>query len=84
MFYSNENNLTFEDVIYDEIKKGNIQIKSETLNSLLQAIEKENKNIFDKAYNQGFDTGFNEGYQKGFDSGFDEGYRKGYDDNSIF
>ena len=84
MFYSNENNLTFEEVIYDEIKKGNIQIKTETLNSLLQAIEKENKNIFDKAYNQGFDTSFNEGHQKGFNSGFDEGFRKGYDENSIF
>lgn len=84
MFYSNENNLTFEEVIYDEIKKGNIQIKTETLNSLLQAIEKENKNIFDKAYNQGFDTGFNEGHQKGFNSGFDEGFKKGYDENSIF
>lgn len=84
MFYSNENNLTFEEVIYDEIKKGNIQIKTETLNSLLQAISRENKNVFDKAYNQGFDTGFNEEHQKGFDSGFDEGYRKGYDDNSIF
>ena len=43
MFYFNENNLTFEDVIYDEIKKGNIQIKAETLDNLLQAIEKENK-----------------------------------------
>ena len=84
MFYSNENNLTFEDVIYDEIKKGNIQIKTETLNSLLQAIKKENKNIYDKAYNQGFDTSFNEGHQKGFNSGFDEGFRKGYDENSIF
>lgn len=84
MFYSNENNLTFEEVIYDEIKKGNIQIKTETLNSLLQAIEKENKNVFDKAYNQGFDKGFNEGHQKGFNSGFDEGFRKGYDENSIF
>lgn len=84
MFYSNENNLTFEEVIYDEIKKGNIQIKAETLNSLLQAIKKENKNIFDKAYNQGFDTGFNEGHQKGFNSGFDEGFKKGYDENSIF
>lgn len=84
MFYSNENNLIFEEVIYDEIKKGNIQIKDETLNSLLQAIKKENKNIFDKAYNQGFDTGFNEGHQKGFNSGFDEGFRKGYDENSIF
>lgn len=80
MFY----NLTFEEVIYDEIKKGNIQIKTETLNSLLQAIEKENKNVFDKAYNQGFDKGFNEGHQKGFNSGFDEGFRKGYDENSIF
>ena len=84
MFYSNKSNLTFEEVIYDEIKKGNIQIKTETLNSLLQAIEKENKNVFDKAYNQGFDTGFNEGHQKGFNSGFDEGFRKGYDENSIF
>lgn len=84
MFYSNENNLTFEEVIYDEIKKGNIQIKTETLNSLLQAISRENKNVFDKAYNQGFDTGFNEGHQKGFNSDFDEGFRKGYDENSIF
>lgn len=84
MFYSNENNLTFEEVIYDEIKKGNIQIKAETLDNLLQAISRENKNVFDKAYNQGFDKGFDEGHQKGFDSGFDEGYRKGYDDNSIF
>lgn len=84
MFYSNENNLTFEDVIYDEIKKGNIQIKTETLDNLLQAISKENKNVFDKAYNQGFDKGFDEGHQKGFNSGFDEGFRKGYDENSIF
>lgn len=76
MFYFNENNLTFEEVIYDEIKKGNIQIKSETLDNLLQAISRENKNVFDK--------GFDEGHKKGFDSGFDEGYRKGYDDNSIF
>ena len=64
MFYFNENNLTFEDVIYDEIKKGNIQIKTETLDNLLQAISRENKNIFDKAYNQGFDKGFDDGYNE--------------------
>ena len=27
MFYSNENNLTFEDVIYDEIKKETFKLK---------------------------------------------------------